>query len=76
MQSLHSVETKKHLMIGDQTDYNRNFDTIEGFTITGNKYKFGLYFKSSCTTAEYPLCAALNSGVAPSYKEKTNYQQI
>lgn len=35
--------------------------------ITGNKYKFGLYFKSSCTTAENPLCAALKRGVAPSY---------
>lgn len=34
--------------------------------ITGNKYKFGLYFNNSCTTAENPLCAALNNGVAPS----------
>lgn len=32
-------------------------------------YKFGLYFSSSCTTAENPLCAALNNGVAPSYNK-------
>lgn len=37
--------------------------------ITGSKYKFGLYFNSSWTTAEKPLCAALNSGVAPSCKK-------
>lgn len=44
--------------------------------ITGNKYKFGLYFKSSWTTADSPLCAALNSGVAPSYIRKKEFKQV
>lgn len=43
--------------------------------ITGNKYKFGLYFKSSCTTAENPLCAALKRGVAPSYWKMNKFNE-
>lgn len=36
---------------------------------TGNRYKFGLYFSNSATTAQKPLWAALNNGLAPSCSE-------
>lgn len=34
--------------------------------LTVNKSNDGLCLRSSATTAEYPLCAALNKAVAPS----------
>jgi hypothetical protein len=38
------------------------------FVLTGRIPSDGLYLSNSSTTLECPLCEALNSAVAPSYK--------